>query len=83
MAHIETEAISYKLNEVEVLTDLGKLKRLRRRQAFPSIVRYGLVNNGTTVKAFPRIEHQKEIRESFHPHQAVAFRTLHRAPRSS
>jgi hypothetical protein len=69
------------LNEVEILTNLGQLKTLCRRQAFSSIVRYGLVNNGPTVKAFPRIKHQKEIRESLHPHQALAFGTLHRAPR--
>jgi hypothetical protein len=82
LSRTATEAISYKLNEVGILTHLGKLKRLCRRQTFSSIVRDGLVNNGTTVHAFPRIEHQKEIRESLHPHQALAFGTLHRAPRS-
>jgi hypothetical protein len=35
-------------DEVQSLTNLGKLKWLRRRQAFSSIIRYSLVDNGTT-----------------------------------
>ena len=51
------EAISYNFYKVKSLTNFGKLKRLRRCQAFSPIVRYGLVNNGTTVEAFPRVKH--------------------------
>jgi hypothetical protein len=77
------EAINCKLNEVGILTHLSKLKRLgRRRQALSSILGDRLVNDSTTVHAFPRIKHQKKIRESLHPHQALAFGTLHRAPLS-
>ena len=61
-------------------THLSKLNRLCRGQALSSIVRYGLVDNGATIEAFPRIKHQKEIGESLQAHQPLAFGTFHRAP---
>ena len=61
-------------------THLGKLKRLSRCQALSSIVRYGLVDNGPTIEAFPCIKHQKEIGESLQAHQPLTFGTFHRAP---
>ena len=54
-------------------THLSKLNRLCRGQALSSIVRYGLVDNGATIEAFPRIKHQKEIGESLQAHQPLAF----------
>jgi hypothetical protein len=32
----------------------------------------GVIQNGATVNAFPRMEHQKEIGETFQRHQAFA-----------
>jgi hypothetical protein len=48
-------------------------------QALPFVGVNGAINNRAAVDAFPGIEDEEEVRESFHHHQALALWTVHKA----